>query len=295
MQARYRAAVEPPAFLDQLIAESVNVLSVIYAQIYFPTYSNSLKEIAQYLGFQWSESDASGLHTLMWRSQWECSQDAGLKRKLVTYNAEDCEALERVTSAIAQLCQRQTEMAEPKESPIVYTDSMKREDSYLFGKKEFSMPELKYINQAAYWDYQRDKIYIRSSPQLKRISRKTAKGCAKILPANKIIECPAPSCCPKCKTKKILKRERTSKIVYDLKFGRARMKRWIVKYSFDRYSCRKCEISFYFQQIPRARSPFGSELMSYVIYQIIELRLPQETIAQSLNQLFDFHLGHSSG
>ena len=97
MQARYRAAVEPPAFLDQLIAASVNVLSVIYAQIYFPTYSNSLKEIAHYLGFQWSESDASGLHTLLWRSQWECSKDAGLKQKLLTYNAEDCEALERVT------------------------------------------------------------------------------------------------------------------------------------------------------------------------------------------------------
>ena len=95
MQARYREAVEPPAFLGQLIAESVNVLSVIYAQIYFPTYSNGLKEIAQYLGFQWSESDASGLNTLMWRSQWESSQDSCLKQTLVTYNAEDCEALEQ--------------------------------------------------------------------------------------------------------------------------------------------------------------------------------------------------------
>ena len=63
MKERYRAAVESPAFLDQLIAASVNVLSVIYAQIYFPTYSNGLKEIAHYLGFQWSESDASGLHS----------------------------------------------------------------------------------------------------------------------------------------------------------------------------------------------------------------------------------------
>ena len=83
MQARYRAAVEPPPLLDQLIATSVNVVSVIYAQIYFPTYSNSLKEIAHYLGFQWSESDASGLHTLLWRARWECSKDADLKQKLL--------------------------------------------------------------------------------------------------------------------------------------------------------------------------------------------------------------------
>jgi predicted RecB family nuclease len=141
MQARYREAVEPPAFLGQLIAESVNVLSVIYAQIYFPTYSNSLKEIAHYLEFQWSESDASGLHTLLWRAQWECSKDAALKQKLLTYNAEDCEALERVASIITQLCQKQPEEAKPEDNNIVYTDTMKRESPYRFGKNAFSMPE----------------------------------------------------------------------------------------------------------------------------------------------------------
>ena len=138
MQARYREAVEPPAFLDQLIAESVNVLSVIYAQIYFPTYSNGLKEIAHHLGFQWSESDASGLYTLMWRAQWESSKDAGLKQKLVTYNAEDCEALERVTSAVAQLCQRQPESAKASNNDSIHTDSLKREEPYHFGNVHFS-------------------------------------------------------------------------------------------------------------------------------------------------------------
>jgi predicted RecB family nuclease len=188
MQARYRDAVEPPAFLDQLIAESVNVFSVIYAQIYFPTYSNGLKEIAQYLGFQWSESGASGLQTLMWRSQWESSKASCLKQKLVTYNAEDCEALERVVSTITQLCQKQSEEAKLEANNIVYTDTMKRESSYRFGKNAFSMPELEYINQAVYWDYQREKIYVRSSPQLKRVSRRSARGRAKTLPVNRVID-----------------------------------------------------------------------------------------------------------
>ena len=73
---------------------------------------------------------------------------------------------------------------------------MKRESPYRFGKNEFSMPELEYINQAAYWDYQRDKVYVRSSQQLKRVYRKNAKGRAKAFPVNKVIECPPPSCCP---------------------------------------------------------------------------------------------------
>ena len=220
MQARYREAVEPPAFLDQLIAESVNVLSVIYAQIYFPTYSNGLKEIAQYLGFQWSESDASGLNTLMWRSQWESSKDSCLKQKLVTYNAEDCEALERVASTITQLCQKQPEEANTKDNNIVYIDTIKRESLYRFGKNAFSMPEFEYINQAAYWDYQREKIYVRSSPQLKRVSRRSARGRAKTLPVNRIIECSPPSSCPKCTSPNIIKYGKASKIVHDLKFSR---------------------------------------------------------------------------
>jgi predicted RecB family nuclease len=69
MKERYGEAPAYPGFVDQLIAATVNILSVIYAQIYFPTYSNSLKEIAQYLGFQWSESGASGLSAIMWRSE----------------------------------------------------------------------------------------------------------------------------------------------------------------------------------------------------------------------------------
>jgi predicted RecB family nuclease len=293
MQARYSEAVEPPAFLDQLIAESVNVLSVLYAQIYFPTYSNGLKEIAQYLGFQWSESDASGLNTLMWRSQWESSQDSCLKQKLVTYNAEDCEALERVASTIIQLCPKQTEETNPKDNNIVYIDTMKRESLYRFGKNAFSMPEFEYINQAAYWDYQREKIYIRSSPQLKRISQKSTRGRAKILPVNRIIECSPPSSCPKCTSPNIIKYGKASKIVHDLKFSRVGIRRWTVKFLFHEYLCYQCDSRFWPRQGHGTRSKIGSGLLAYIIYQIIELRLSQEAVTQSLNQLFDINLGHT--
>ena len=49
---------------------SVNILSLIYSNIYFPTYTNSLKDVATYLGYSWSEEDASGIKSLVWRSQW---------------------------------------------------------------------------------------------------------------------------------------------------------------------------------------------------------------------------------
>ncbi|MBM4066322.1 MAG: IS66 family transposase [Planctomycetes bacterium] len=293
MKDRYPEAIGNATLLDRLIAESVNILSVIYAHIYFPTYTNGLKDIGRYLGFQWSDTNASGSSALIWRSKWEVYKEAGLKQKLLTYNAEDCEVLERVTNAVAQLCQRQTEVAKSKENDIVYADTLRLESSYRFGKNDFSVPELEYINQAAYWHYQRDRIYVRTSQRLKRIHKeKTTRVHAKPLPINKVIEFDGrPSFCIKCEATKIYKYGRMIKIVYDLKFGRAGIKRWIVKYCFNRYLCWKCGYSFYLQKRPWTRSRYGSELRSYLIYQIIELRLPQHVIALSLNQLFGFDLG----
>lgn len=55
--------------IDKAIESSVNLLSVIYARIYFPTYSNGLKEIARFLGFEWGDPLASGLQSIVWRSR----------------------------------------------------------------------------------------------------------------------------------------------------------------------------------------------------------------------------------
>ena len=82
-----------PAFLRRMIKESgrhdlaenmlirsVNVLSIIYSHIYFPTYSNSLKDIARYLGFRWAEADASGIQSIVWRKNWEAMGSADSRR-----------------------------------------------------------------------------------------------------------------------------------------------------------------------------------------------------------------------
>jgi predicted RecB family nuclease len=93
--------------IDHLISSSLNLVSFTYSQIYFPTYSNSLKDIARFLGFEWSEGDPSGLRALMWRSDWETSRDADVKRKLIVYNAEDCAAVQKMAEAIVRVCDEQ--------------------------------------------------------------------------------------------------------------------------------------------------------------------------------------------
>ena len=58
------------------IKAAVNLLSVIFAQVYFPCFSNGLKEIAGHLGFRWSDSAATGIQTIAWRQEWEASRHA---------------------------------------------------------------------------------------------------------------------------------------------------------------------------------------------------------------------------
>src|SRR5262249_36128593 len=54
MRARWTLTDEDAGFIDELIDGSTNLVSIIYGKIYFPTYSNSLKEIARWLGFEWT-------------------------------------------------------------------------------------------------------------------------------------------------------------------------------------------------------------------------------------------------
>jgi predicted RecB family nuclease len=293
MKERYSITANNALVVDQFSKESINLLSVIYSQIYFPTYSNGLKDIARYLGFQWSEEAASGLNALVWRNQWELSKNPDLKQKLITYNAEDCEALEKGVNIVAQLCQEQTEESNSPDNNVIYTNSLKRESLYRLKKNKFLLPELEYINQSAYWDYQRDKIYIRSSQRLKQVSRKAIKKQSRPFPVNKIVECEPPTCCPKCGSADIHKHAKQSKTVYDLKFNPTSIKRWTIKFCFNRYRCFKCRIVFSPKSDNWTRSKYGTNLIAYMFYQNLELRLSQRSVIKSLNQLLGFNVEHN--
>src|SRR5260370_38605889 len=86
--------------VDRVLESLVNVLSLIYAHVYFPAYSNGLKEVGACLGCSWGDPDASGTQSIVWRVRWEATRDEQWKRKLMTYNLEDCADLKRVTEFV---------------------------------------------------------------------------------------------------------------------------------------------------------------------------------------------------
>ena len=97
---RMRKVVKRKRLVDRILAKAVNVLSAIHASVYFPTFSNGLKEVGRHLGCTWTDENASGLQSLVWRARWEQAREPVWKEKLLTYNAEDCAALKKVTEFV---------------------------------------------------------------------------------------------------------------------------------------------------------------------------------------------------
>jgi predicted RecB family nuclease len=60
---------EPPegSAAAKVVRSGANLITHIFAQIYFPGISNGLKDTADTLGFKWVETGASGLNTIAWR------------------------------------------------------------------------------------------------------------------------------------------------------------------------------------------------------------------------------------
>jgi predicted RecB family nuclease len=66
------------------IKSAFNLLSFFFGQLYFPTYSNGLKEIGAWLGCKWSRGVRSGLDSIAWRTDWEGFRDEPLKQTLAS-------------------------------------------------------------------------------------------------------------------------------------------------------------------------------------------------------------------
>jgi len=271
----------PPEYssMPAVFERAINLVSVIYAKVYYPTYSNSLKDIARYLDFKWSDTEASGLTSIVWRHQWEETRSGDPLRKLTIYNAEDCAALERVTDTVCALCELKTNSATGGGHDFVDIDSIKREKLYRFGRNDFALPALEQINKAGYWDYQRSRIFIRTDKRVKTAVQKSVKCKHFPIRINQTIELlERPSCCPKCGCQKAEHHGWLTKTIEDLKFSKSGIKSWVVRYRFLEYICYSCHSTFYAADRPWQRSRIGSNLRSYIIYSLIELRIPQMSL-----------------
>jgi predicted RecB family nuclease len=291
MLARYGS---PPkgSSAAEAIASPFNLLSAIFARVYFPSYSNGLKENARFLGFQWSDRTADGLQAIVWRRQWEEAHDPEVRAKLITYNEEDCAALAVMTQVLHQLCEG---------APASNTSSLRIEAIHAdtIGPHEskwrpFKSPilDLERINSAARWDYQRDRVFVRGGRARRQIAHKSGRHTPK--KAQKIVFLHAPKACPRCQKIWRRKGRLLSRTVRDLIFGRYSVKQRVIQYVAQTYICRSCGHEWGLSDLRLHGRDWGWNIVAYFVYNVIALRIPQLTVQHSINRLFGGHVVRSS-
>lgn len=285
---------------EKILIRYVNVLSIIYSHVYFPTYSNSLKQIARYLGFMWTEADASGIQSLVWRKKWEVTGSSSLKEKLATYNMEDCAALRKVTEFLYTICSKQASPGQPQSwthegHQLSRVEEIEPQWSRReWCKPEFSVPDFEFINERAYFDYQRDRVFIRTSKSLKRsILRGRRKQGKKILRANHSVEISAQEC-PFCGGATLNRSPdgRLARLVFDLRFRRSCIRRCVTRFTTSWHWCARCGERFLPRQYLRL-DEHSHSLKGWAMYEHVAHRTSYASIAETIRDCFGFFVSTS--
>jgi predicted RecB family nuclease len=284
MRNRWKLSACDAEFVDRIVDGSINLLAVMYGRIYFPTYSNGLKEIARWLGFEWTWPQASGSAAILLRRCWELTPDDALRRKLIEYNIEDCRAAAVVKEALVRVCGN-GEANGPGILDAVNVSSLEVGFHRTFGKFPSALPEFEKINAAAYWDYQRSRVYVRTNNTIRRSVKNATKPLRIAAVEKEVLVDDKPASCPRCGGSKVWVATRMSHIVFDLKFTQRGMKRWAVRYRYNSYRCGACKLQMTIYS--GRNTKYGQNLRAYIVYLLIEMRLSNQKIREHVSTVFN--------
>jgi predicted RecB family nuclease len=278
--------------IQAVIPKLANVLSVVHRHVYFPTYSNTLKDIGKFLGCQWTNPIASGIQSIYWREMWERTQNPKIKDELITYNKEDCLALKRICDFIvrAEAARSEPGTQDGNIPSVIQTSGLpKPPQKYpVYGRSTFVLNDLERANQCAYFDYQRERVYVRTNKRFKQINRRSQRPHLPFT-SNKrvVIECKT---CPSCRGDDLKRKHRLNRKTVDLKFLRGGVKKWIVKYHSWRYNCENCGTLFRSEDWLENRSLYQPGLVNWCVYQNIECKQNMWQVRETLSDVFGMHV-----
>lgn len=292
--ARMRRQARRKKCIDAVLAALTNVLTVIYPHFYFPTYSNGLKDVAGCLGCRWTEPDASGIESVVWRKNWEKTGDASWKAKLIRYNLEDCDALWKVSSFLSEMPNGGTESKPstmPRVAPVEELDKLARTVNW----SPYVHSDFDFVNKRAYFDYQQRHVFVRTKPARRRRNRTTLRRHwqNRDLRATHRVEITATRC-PFCKSKHIMPLDRKRrpkgmrtrrKRAFDLVITPGAIRRKVIEFRAVAYRCTCCERCFTPERYERLARHFHG-FMSWFAYQHITHRLGVKSLAALFYEIF---------
>jgi predicted RecB family nuclease len=276
-------------FSDRL----VNVALSVYGKVYFPVRSNGLKSLGRFLGAAWSDPQASGLQSLVWRHGWELTRDEKFKRSLLCYNREDCEAVRLLVDRLDQIRRDATS------DPTIEIASQPKRHATETGNAIHVQFER--ILKSAQEDARVRGIRIRpmdveeeDAPTRER-KRKGHPSFHRIAPkARRTVLVEPRQRCPKHNEELVPRPKKPAEnTVVDLVFTRSGCRKTVTRYVGLKSHCPKCRRYFNPPEIGWHPHAFGHALQAWTIYQRVVLRLPYRVIIQVTEHLF--RIGISKG
>jgi hypothetical protein len=281
--------------ISQFQNRLININQSIYGKIYFPVYSNRLKEIGLYIGANWSANDASGIQALVWRHQWEKTQDEIHKQTLITYNYEDCKALKLLTDKLTSI-----EESADKLPEIDFAINPKKNSTE---KSKQVHNQFDSILKFGHENYDRKKISfnIIKDNETKN-TRKSGgqighKGAFRKVPkARTFVIVPMKKMCP-IHNEKLEKSPgvSASKTITELIFTKNTIRKSVIKYTGDKGYCSKCMANYLPTFLDKiGNQHFGYNFKAWMVYQRLFLRLPYDVIRVNIEELFNETLGQAT-
>jgi predicted RecB family nuclease len=280
----------PPAEspVGRALKNPVNLLSVIFAQVYFPTFSNRLKDIGDYLGAKWNGPVTSGLQSIVHRREWDKLHAPESKTALVAYNRDDCAALETITSQLIQIIREANSRAD-----VEFPNNPKQIASAK-GVEIHSLFES--LLRSAHSDYERSRIKLSPNrathplpPETRSLKRRPRRRSFSTI-TGRIVRVPRRRICPA--GHRLSASSKTSQhSLLDLVFSKAGCRKTVVRYRGLMGYCNICNEKYAPPGTRLHRGQlFGWNFQAWVVYQRVALRMSYRLISKATSDLFSEHL-----
>lgn len=293
---RMRKYARRKRLADRVLARTTNVLSVIHDHVYFPVYSNGLKDVARHLGFEWADPDASGLQSLVWRAGWERTGADTLKQTLLRYNLDDCAALKRVTEELFAIAPGASGSVGPRAANQSAAVRVEELDALAFTRKsgsiDFLNPDFAAVNKLAYFDYQRERVYVHTSRALRKNLARSKARVNRKLRVSKDVFVEARRC-PHCQSGAVAVATGESapvwptagKRAFDLVITRAGIRRRVIRCRTHPHRCSDCGRVFVPEVYERLDKHFHG-LKSWAMHMHVGHRLGLAVVEEMFREQF---------
>ncbi len=265
----------------------VNLLSFLRTHVYPPIYSNGLKELTRFLGFKWSVEGTDGLLSIDWRKSWELDKDEKLKENLIQYNLDDCKALIVVQHWFLHLA------ANKEDTDIKQVSEMKKQSMYKLQNNPQLGEDFQFISKAAYFDYQRSKVYLKNKNTISKAAttgQKPKSGKKGIMvwkpkKVNEVIILLPKSACPRCGSTNVYQSKRKILLIQtDLKFTPTGVRQHVVEYQASYAKCSNCSLRYNNHNFHRLQ--YGSNVFAYVTNLYVGYNLSNYMISRIMQEQF---------